>query len=151
MIYRVKALIPYWDNEGSKPAEHSPYRVIELSSETILANFAEIVMKSFDFDFFHPYGFYNNVNSYLSAKQGFVMKFEDDESLTFDHNNIYGDVNKSNISEIFTRRGKRWLLLYDYGEEWSVWVSLIDRIEAEENIIYPRITEKHMESPLQYE
>jgi len=52
---------------------------------------------------------------------------------------------------MLTRRGKKWLLLFDYGDEWNFWISLADKYAEEKGVAYPRIIETHMKPPLQYE
>lgn len=152
-VYKIKALIPYMDREGSKPTEYSPYRIIEVCPETILSEFAEVVLSSFDFKQPKPFGFYyNKIDNYLFAKEGYVIKSEDDDEWnTFDPDNIYGDVNKGSVSDILTRRGKKWLLLFDYIKEWEIHVSLVDKAERKQNMKYPLLIEKHMKSPIQNE
>lgn len=151
-IFKIKVLIPYLDNHSSKPANYSPYRVIGIKSKTTLYEFARIVLESFNFELDHPFGFYETTKNYLSAKKGYVLKEEgEDIWTTFDPDNIYGDVNKATLEDMLTRRGKKWLMLFDYGDEWSFWVSLVDKREEKDNSIYPMILESHMEAPLQYD
>lgn len=152
-VYKIKATIPYWDKGSSKPTEYSPYRIIEVDSLTVLSEFAQIILNSFDFKDPRPFGFYyNKIDNYLFAKEGYVIKSaDDDEWHTFDPDNIYGDINEGTVSDILTRRGKKWLLLFDYINEWKIHVSLIDKYEKKLNVKYPIIVEEHMKSPLQNE
>ncbi len=153
IIYSVKVMIPYWDYNSLKPTEYSPFRIIEIDPNTKLSEFAEIITNSFDFKNSKPYGFYyNNINNYLFAKEGYVMRFKDeDEWNTFDPDNIYGDVKKATVSDILTRKGKKWLLLFDYAKEWKIHVSLNEKLEKSNEKEYPIITETYMKSPLQNE
>lgn len=152
-IYRIKAMIPYWDTDSSKPTEYSPYRIIEVYPTTVLSEFAQIILDSFEFMNPKPFGFYyNNINNYLFAKEGYVMRFEDeDEWNTFDPDGRYGDIDKGLVSDILIRRNKKWLLLFDYLKEWHIHVSLIDRYESDIQKKYPVVIEKHMKAPLQNE
>ena len=80
------------------------------------------------------------------------MRFEDeDEWDTIDPDNKDGDADKAIVSDILTRKGKKWLLLFDYLKEWKIHLSLIERLEKDENKEYPIITQKHMNSPQQDE
>jgi len=109
-IFKVKVLIPYWDNASTKPTEYSPYRIIEVHSSMRLSTFGEFILHSFEFENDHPFGFYENIKRYYSSKNGFVMKYDDDnEWLSFDSDNTFGDLYKSSVSELLTRRGKKWL------------------------------------------
>lgn len=151
-IYKVKAMIPYWDNYSTKPTEYSPYRILEVDSDMTLYDFGAFILSSFDFDFDHAFGFYENVKSYYSSKKGFVMRFKDeDEWSSFDWEKKYGNVDEATVADMLTRRGKRWLMLFDYGDEWNFWVSLDDKDKVVQNVEYPRIVETHLKPPLQYE
>jgi len=43
------------------------------------------------------------------------------------------------------------VVLFDYGDEWNFWVTLVDKYEQQEGVEYPRIKETHMKPPLQYD
>ncbi len=152
-IYRIKAMIPYWNADSSKPTDYSPYRIIEVYPTTILSEFAQIILDSFEFSNPMPFGFYyNNINNYIFAKEGYVMKSDDDDEWnTFDPNGIYGDVDKGIVSDILTRRNKKWLLLFDYINEWHIHISLVDKYESDSQKKYPDVIEEHMKAPLQNE
>ena len=145
-------MIPYYDYDSPKPTEESPYRIIEVEPDMVLYDFALYILDCFDFDNDHPFGFYDNTKRFHSSKKGFVMRFEDeDEWLTFDPDNIFGDLEKSCVSDMLTRKGKKWLLLFDYGDEWNFWITLEDKLVKQPKISYPRITESYLEPPSQYE
>ncbi len=151
-IYRVKVLVPYYDYYSNKPTELSPYRILEVDSETILSDFAGIILSSFEFMFDHAFGFYDNVKKYYNSQNGFVMRFDDEDDFSsFDPHNKYGDVEKATVADMLTRKGKKWLFLFDYGDKWNFWVSLVDIVVKEKRTIYPRIIESYEKAPEQYE
>ncbi len=142
--------MPYYDEyENTKPSESSPYRIIEIESNTLLSEFAATIVTVFEFDFDHAFGFYDNVKKYHNSKAGFVMKF-DDESISFDRYDIYGDVDVATVGDMLIRKGKKWLFLFDYGDKWHFHVSLVGKVDRENETSYPRVVDTYMKAPLQY-
>jgi len=148
MIYKIKALLPYFDNEtGSKrPLKESPYRMVEVEENYSLYDLACLILESFEFDNDHLFGFYDNVNNRRKSKKAFELKVPND--LDYGSNN--GDVKTAKVSEMYNKKGETWLFLFDFGDKWDFRVKFIDLVNKEEKRRYPRITEKFMEAPEQY-
>jgi len=135
MIYSIKAMIPYFDDYTDKvDYEKSPYRIIAMPSSTNLHQLAKIVTESFDFDFDHLFAYFDD----------FRNPWESDKA-------IENNFKKITIDSIFTRKGKKWLFLYDFGDEWHFYLSLEDVFSDDDVKAYPKIIETKGEAPEQYE
>ena len=99
-----------------------------------LQQLAEIITEAFDFDFDHLFAYYDNFQNRCKAK------------ITIEE-----DFKEIPIESIFTRKGKKWLFLYDFGDMWYFWLSLVNVFSDDNVQNYPKIIEKKGEAPEQYE
>lgn len=155
-IYHIKALLPCWDEDIEGISEESPYRVIAIRPYTSLTELGIAVLDAFDFDYDHMFGFYDNVKRYYSSKVSYehpqfiesAKDFEDFGSGKI--NTQVFNMDDHPATEIFTRKGKRWLMLFDYGDEWNFWLSLERKVAADTTKKYPVVLESKYDAPEQY-
>ena len=67
----------------------------------------------------------------------------------------YGDGRSAasvRLEDLFKRRGKKFLYIFDFGDEWRYRITLeaIARGEVEAGADYPRIAERHGDPPPRY-
>jgi hypothetical protein len=156
-IYYIKAILPYYEEMSISPSEESPYRIIAAIPGMSLYDFGLAVLEAFDFDADHLFGFYDNIRSYYSSKvcfehpDYFLDDNEDwDEFGNMGRNKTVYSMDDFPISEIFTRKGKKWLMLFDYGDEWNFWLSLEKKVAFDLRKQYPFIVESKYDAPEQY-
>jgi hypothetical protein len=122
------------------------YREVEIGSTASLDALAEAIVLSFDFDFDHAFGFYSKLTGryHDSPKryESFADNGEADPGV--------GSVEKTAISTVFTRVGKKMLFLFDYGGDWRFAVELIKLGEKAPGTRYPRLLATSGKAPLQY-
>jgi len=97
-----------------------PYRVLAVTEDFTLYQFAKTILASFDFDCDHAFGFYNNLTHYSHSDEGYEI-FSDDE---MGSGSDYPGVKKTNVNTVFTAIKKKMLFLFDYGDEWYFRVEL---------------------------
>jgi hypothetical protein len=123
----------------------SPFRIIAVPGGTMLDQLAQLIVGSFDFDFDHAYGFYDNLTRWNHSEEGYeAFADTDDESR-------HPGVKNTPVEAAFPAPGKRMLFLYDYGDEWNFMVELTGIENPEEGETYPRLLEAVGDPPPQYE
>ena len=121
-----------------------PYRVIAVPSNMSLHDFAEVILDSFDFDFDHAFGFYDDLKHPYNAARGYELFADMGEE------SEYPGVKKTSLDQVFTQPKQKWLFLFDYGDEWNFIVSLIRENEADPEVNYPRILTSKLDPLPQY-
>jgi hypothetical protein len=146
-ILHFKVVIPFFDNHQSKELlEDSPYRIIAVPERFTLCEFAEAINESFNFDFDHLFAFYDNLKKPYASKRIYAFKNQD----YYDKQDL-GDVEKARLEDVFPRKGKTWLYIFDFGTEWHFWISLVDKLDADAEIKYPEVIETFGKAPSQYD
>jgi len=115
-----------------------PYRIIAIPGALSLYNFAEVIVGSFDFEFDHPFGFYENLENWRQSREGYEL-FQD-----IGEESQFKGVRKTAAEKVFTRIKDVMVFIFDYGDEWMFTVELI-RQER-----YPMIVERSGQPPPQY-
>lgn len=122
-------------------------RTIEATEDTTLYNLAKVVVRAYDFDFDHAFGFYSNLkNEYYQDSEKQYELFADMPG----GESTAGSVKKTTISQVWKNSGDRMLFLFDYGDMRRFFVELMSIEEKDGNKKYPRIVEKIGASPEQY-
>lgn len=122
-------------------------REVEIAESGNLLKLAEAIIKVYDFDFDHVFGFFSTISEqwYKSEK-----KYE----LFTDMNDVEPtgaeSVKKTKIDEVWKNVGDKMLLLFDYGDNWLFVVELIGFGKKEAKKKYPRIIKKVGIAPEQY-
>ncbi|MCP4458794.1 MAG: plasmid pRiA4b ORF-3 family protein [Cytophagales bacterium] len=156
-IYHIKALIPYWDELTGGTSEKSPHRIIAIRPFMPLTELGVSVLDAFDFDNDHLFGYYDNFKQHYSSK----ISYEHPEMIE-DSADDWGGFSSRKIDkqvfnmddhtamDIFTRKGKKWLMLFDYGDEWNFWLSLEKKVVIDPKMDYPEMVESKYDAPEQY-
>ncbi len=121
-----------------------PWRTIAVPENATLYKLAEAINEAFEFLFDHPFGFYNNFKEPYRSETGFELFADIGEESEFP------GVKKTKIPEAFPDTGAKLLFFFDYGDEWSFPVELIEYRYPQHGKRYPVILEKIGESPEQY-
>ena len=122
------------------------HRDIEIDSGKSLAKLAEAIVRAFDFEFDHAFGFYPD------TKGGAVTRGRPAYELFADMGEATGtrSVRKTWIGDAFREVGQAMTFLFDYGDEWLFRVELTGLGLKEPKARYPRVLAKAGPSPVQY-
>lgn len=111
------------------------YRDLEIASTSSLHTLAQAIVRFFDFDFDHAFGFYSKLkgNIYDSPVRYelFVDIGEGEEGAR--------SVKRTRVSEAFQSVGAKMRFLFDYGEEWIFLVEVVERKPKEARVKLPRL------------
>ncbi|MCR4403964.1 MAG: plasmid pRiA4b ORF-3 family protein [Candidatus Acetothermia bacterium] len=147
-VCELKVILSDWDAR----IRGRPYRLLAVPGELTLHDLAELIVSAFDFDLDHCFGFYDNYKSWIHSTECYdIFKDIEEEEGVWLEPSRCGSVIKTKISDIFTPAKKRWLFLFDYGDEWHFIVDLMGVTRPEKGERYPRILESVGEAPPQYE
>lgn len=139
-IYFIRAtLSDLYGRAGGRP-----YRTLAIPETITLYGLAEAIIDSFDFDFDHAFGFYNNMERWVSSTEGYELFADIGGESTFE------GVKQTKVNEVFDEVGKTWLFLFDYGDEWHFVVELKKVESAKEGERYPLVAESIGDAPPQY-
>jgi hypothetical protein len=122
------------------------YRDFEISSASSLYALAQAIVRFFDFDFDHAFGFYSKLrgNIYESPAQ---------YELFVDLGEGEGDarsVKRTSVIEAFPSVGAKMRFLFDYGDEWVFLIELVSRKPKEPKVRLPRLLLVAGKAPAQY-
>jgi len=122
------------------------YRDIEIAGTGSLYTLAQAIVRFFDFDFDHAFGFYSKLkgNIYNSP-----VRYE----LFVDIGEGEGDarsVKRTRIIKAFPSVGTKMRFLFDYGDEWEFLVALVERRPKEQKVKLPRLLLSAGKAPAQY-
>ena len=122
------------------------YRIIEISDNFTLYNFADAIVSLFDFDFDHAFGFYD-AKSLSKAKIGFELFVDMGEPT----GKGMLSVEKTKLRTLFELIGNTVYFLFDYGDEWWFKIELLDKREIDsEEMYFFKIIEAKGTPPPQY-
>lgn len=127
--------------------DSSVIRELALLETQTLYNLAEAIIDSFDFDFDHAFGFFNDVKNWHRAERQYEL-FKD---VGEECNPCAESVKNTKLREAFFA-DKKLLFLFDYGDEWKFIVELVREEESHPrlNRKYPMLLQKIGSSPDQY-
>jgi Plasmid pRiA4b ORF-3-like protein len=122
------------------------YRAIEIAATSSLYALAQAIVRSFDFDFDHAFGFYSKLkgNIYDSPVQ---------YELFVDMGEGEGEarsVKRTRVDEAFPSPGTKMRFLFDYGDGWEFLVELVKRKPKEPKVRLPRLLVSAGKAPAQY-
>jgi len=127
--------------------QKSIYRDIEIEPSKSLYRLAEAIVKAFDFDFDHAFGFYSGLTpAKLTRVDPRYELFAD----TGEADPGVFSVKKTKISQAFPAIGHTLLFLFDYGDEWRFRVSLKETGTKQPKVRYPRVVTIRGNAPPQY-
>ena len=122
-------------------------REIEVLESDNLYKLAEVIVKSYDFDFDHAFGFFSTISEQWYRSEKKYELFADMEDI---EPTGVGSVKNTKISEVWNGVGDKMLFLFDYGDTWLFVVELIGFGKKEAKKKYPRVVKKVGLSPEQY-
>src|SRR3954471_12975198 len=98
-------------------------REVEIASDKKLVDLAQAIVRAFDFQFDHAFGFY----SALTGRE--VMRAQPKYEVCADMGDRTGSrrVKRPRGSEAFPAGGRPMLFLFDYGDDWRFVVDVIGR------------------------
>lgn len=99
-------------------------RTFRMPGNTTLYPFAKAIMDSIGFYFDHPFGFYD-APRYTEAEEEYEL-FAD-----MDMDSNYGSVKETRVEDVYDRKGKTMLYLFDYGDEWHFVTELLEIEESD--------------------
>jgi hypothetical protein len=120
------------------------FRTLEIRGDSTLYKLANAIIKSFNFDMDHAFGFYDNIKKPYHSDETYELFVDMDES----RKNEKG-VKKTILSDVFTKN-KKMAFVFDYGDEWIFLVECKDITDPIEKTRYPRVIEKVGQPPAQY-
>lgn len=139
-IYLIRATL----NDKFDRVKGFPYRTIAIGRNITLYYFAQAIVHSFDFNFDHCFGFYDNLEDYFESKNGFELFADIGEE------SEYPGVKNARVKEIFDSVGDKMLFLFDYGDEWTFELEFVEIAERMKHVKYPLVVDSFLKSPKQY-
>lgn len=122
------------------------YRDFEIADTSSLYALAQAIVRSFDFDFDHAFGFYSKLkgNIYQSP-----VRYE----LFVDMGEGEGEarsVKRTRVVEAFPSVRTKMRFLFDYGDGWEFLVELVKQKPKEPKVKLPRLLISAGQAPAQY-
>jgi len=121
------------------------YRDVEIQSAKTLYQLAGAIVRAFNFDFDHPFGFY-------SLMKGNIFKSPVKYELFADigEDSDAGSVTRTRVYDAFPSIGDRMTFLFDYGDNWQFQVSVTAMSRKQRGAKYPRVVKEVGTAPEQY-
>ncbi len=138
--YLIKAILSDWHGH----VRGMPYRTLTIPEGSTLYSLAEAIVDSFDFDFDHAFGFYDNIKRWTESREGYELFTDIGEDSEFK------SVKRTKINKVFDKIKKKMLFLFDYGDEWHFIVEFKGVESPKEDAKYPLIVKSVGEAPPQY-
>src|SRR5260221_9886176 len=91
------------------------YRALEVAATSSLYVLAQAIVRSFDFDFDHAFGFYSKLKGNIYDSP---VRYE----LFVDMGESEGEarsVKRTRVTEAFPLVGTKMRFIFDYGDEWE--------------------------------
>ena len=122
------------------------HRSFEIADTSSLYALAQAIVRSFDFDFDHAFGFYSRLkgNIYDSPirYELFVDMGESESEAR--------SVKRTRVVEAFPSVGSKMRFPFDYGDDWEFLVELVKRKPKEPRVKLPRLLISAGKAPAQY-
>lgn len=122
------------------------YRVLEIRGNKSLDDFAAAILKAFDFDMDHAFGFYDNIKNIYKSSEVYELFFDIPDCEATEGAQ---SVEHTRLDKVFELK-KKMIFLFDYGDDWHFLVKCIKISEPVAKMKYPRVIEKVGASPEQY-
>lgn len=127
--------------------DETVFRTIEVRSSKSLYMLAMAILKAFDFEFDHAFGFYNNVQDIYSSDEMYELFVDLEEGE--DLNKLAQGVSKTKISKVFAL-DKQMIFLFDYQDIRLFTVTCLSIKEPVAKQRYPKVIEVVGQAPAQY-
>lgn len=124
------------------------YRAFEISGTSSLYTLAQAIVRSFDFDFDHAFGFYSKLKGNIYDSPVRYELFVDIGEGERDARSV----KRTRVLKAFPSVGTKMRFLFDYGDEWEFLVELLKRKPKEPKVKLPRllISVSAVKAPAQY-
>lgn len=124
-------------------------REIEVLNSVSLYELAEAIVRVYDFDFDHPFGFFSKITD---GWNGLAESRRYELFADLDPKEAHGakSVKKTGIGTVWKNVGDKMLFLFDYGDEWRWIVTLSGFDEKKSDIEYPHVLSSGGDAPEQY-
>lgn len=122
-------------------------REVEVLEGTNLYKLAGAIIKAYDFDFDHAFGFFSDISEYPFRSKEKYELFADMENV---EPTGAKSVKKTKINEVWKNPSDKMLFLFDYGDTWLFVIELVGFDEKETKKKYPRMIKKVGTAPEQY-
>jgi len=126
-------------------AQKHIFRLLAIQATDTLYDLAEAIVQSFDFDFDHSFGFFDNIKNWTESEEKYEFN-----SGVFEDSDLIKNVKEVTINEVFNEIEKKILFLYDFGDEWQFIVELILTDSRDPDVKYPCIIRSVGKAPIQY-
>ena len=126
--------------------EPKVYRDFEIAGTSTLYALAQTIVRTFDFDFDHAFGFYSKLKGNIFDSP---VRYE----LFVDMGEGEGEarsVKRTRVVEAFPSVGAKMRFLFDYGDGWEFLVELVKRKPREPKVKLPRLLISAGKAPAQY-
>ena len=136
-----------WGTGGARDFKDEILRKIQIAGTKSLYSFAKVIVKAFDFQFDHCFGFYDNFQKYHYSKKIYELfvDLKEERSRPWAKG-----VKNTKISQVFKDPGDKMHFLFDYGDCWHFAVELKGIKQAEKWDLKPFILESVGKAPEQY-
>src|SRR5215472_95024 len=122
------------------------HRVFEIADSASLYALAQVIVRAFDFDFDHAFGFYNKLKGNIYDSPARYELFVDMGEGESDARSV----KRTRVIEAFPSVGTKMRFLFDYGDEWVFLVELASRKPKEPKVTLPRLLLASGKAPAQY-
>jgi len=122
------------------------YRDFEISAASSLHALAQAIIRFFDFDFDHAFGFYSKLKGTIYDSPVRYELFVDMGESESDARSV----KRTRVIEAFRTVGTKMRFLFDYGDEWVFLVELVSRKRKEPKVKLPRLLSSIGKAPVQY-
>jgi hypothetical protein len=122
------------------------YRVFEIADTSSLYDLARTIVRRFEFDFDHAFGFYSKLKGNIYDSPVRYELFVD----MGESEGEAGSVKRTLAADAFRSAGTKMRFLFDYGDEWRFLVELVKRKPKEPKVKLPRLLESAGDAPAQY-
>ena len=123
----------------SLPTRPPIWRTVEIGADQPLHRLHEAIFVAYDRLDEHLYSFFMS-----------NVAWDDSEEYTHPFGESGDSAAETTIDELGIKPGKKFVYLFDYGDQWHHEVELLEVNERAEKAEYPRIVEREGESPPQY-
>ena len=122
------------------------YRDIEIAGTGSLYTLAQAIVRFFDFDFDHAFGFYSKLKGNIYNSPVRYELFVDIGEGEADARSV----KRTRVIKAFPSVGTKMRFLFDYGDEWVFLVELVGRKPKETKVRLPRLLLAAGKAPAQY-
>ena len=122
------------------------YRAFEIAGTSSLYALAQAIVRSFDFDLDHAFGFYSKLKGNIYDSPVRYELFVDMGEGGSDARSV----KRTPVIKAFPSVGAQMRFLFDYGDEWVFLVELVSRKPKEAKVKLPRLLSSGGKAPVQY-